>query len=146
MLANNQAKNQITVSVEFHFKGEKITASVELDLDLLMATNQEFPNLYPLLASSIELDVHSYEYEMMQAEQVTFSGVKGGAIDHLVGDQFDFEAFKNSWKKNQVLSTVSDIADRHMNIKQLDQQPELRAALVEAYNQGVKNQNSLLTR
>ena len=133
MTDNNPTKNQISASVEFYFKGEKIIASVELDLGLVMETNQELPNFYPLLASSIKLDIYSYEYEMMQTQEIHYSHAKGVAKDYLQDDFFDFEAFKSTWISNQVNLKLSDIALRLLSIDALDQESDLNQALLEAY-------------
>jgi len=135
-MLDKHTKNQITASVEFHFKGEKIVACIDLDLDLIMQSNLEFPDLYPLLAHTIDLDVYSYEYEMLQAGEIKFSEAKGSAADFLRAKVFEIDAFKHSWRENEKLQKVSDIAERHMNIRDLNREPKLKAALLEAYAQG----------
>ncbi len=135
-MPHSQPQNQISASIEFYFKGEKITTSVELDLDSVMQTNQELPNFYPLLASSIKLDIYSYEYEILQTEEILYSHAKGIASDYLHDGLFDFEAFKSSWIMNQVNLELSDIALRHLSIDTLDEQSGLKLALIEAYELG----------
>jgi hypothetical protein len=130
--------NHITTSVEFYFKGKKHSASIELDLDQHMQTTGELPALYQLLAKAINLDLYSYEYEMMQAETIIFSQAKGLAAEYVNDGLFNFNAFKAEWIENKILDELQEIVQRNLSVTDLDQQPELKNALLEAYQLGKK--------
>lgn len=130
--------NQITASVEFYFKGEKYSAAIEIDLDQQMAGAGRLPDLHSLLAQSINLGIHSYEYEMLQAETVLFGNALGLATECLNEGQFDFESFKIVWSNNVTLEKIQEIAEEHLSIKDLDQQPGIKNALLEAFNLGAE--------
>ena len=128
--------NHITASVEFYFKGEKFTASLELDLDQHMQNAGKLPALYPLLAKAINLDPYSYEYEMMQAEVIFFNNAKGLVAEHLDEGLLDIAAFETAWIENTLLEKLQEIAQRHLSIDDLHQQPDLKNALLEACQLG----------
>ena len=130
--------NHITASVEFYFKGEKISASIKLDLDHHMQTTGQLPALYSSLAREINLDLYSYEYETMQAETILFSNATGLAAEHLNERLFDFDAFKITWSETQLLEKLQTIAQNHLAIEDLEQQPDLKKALIEAFHLGKK--------
>jgi hypothetical protein len=133
--------NHITAFVEFYFKGEKITAAIELDLDQHMQNAGKLPALYPLLAKAINLDPYSYEYEMMQAEVIFFNNAKGLVAEHLDEGLLDIAAFETAWIENTLLEKLQEIAQRHLSIDDLQQQPDLKNALLEACQLG-KNSSS----
>ena len=62
--------NQITATIEFSFKGETHRPSVELDLDQLMQQYGTIPPLHRMLAALHNIDSYSYEYEMLEAEDI----------------------------------------------------------------------------
>lgn len=130
--------NHITASVEFYYKGEKLTAAIELDLDQHMQATGQLPNLYPLLAKALNLDLYSYEYEMMQAEAILFNDAKGLVAKHSSEGLFDFESFKAAWAEAQTLEKLQEIAQRHLSVDNIHQQAELKNALLEAYQLGKK--------
>ena len=134
--------NHITASVEFYFKGEKLTASIELDLDQYMQNAGCIPDLYPLLAQAINLDFYSYEYEMMQAEGFIFNNAKGLAIEHLSEGLFDFESFNAAWTEAQTLEKLQEIVQRNLSVDDIQQHPELKNALLEAYRLGKESTNN----
>jgi DNA-binding transcriptional regulator YhcF (GntR family) len=113
--------NHITASVEFYYKGEKLTATIELDLDQHMQAAGQLPNLYPILAKALNLDLYSYEYEMMQSEDIVFNNAKGLAVEHLSEGLFDFESFDAAWTENTLLEKLQEIAQRHLSIDDLHQ-------------------------
>ncbi len=128
--------NHITASIEFYFKGEKITSSIELDLNPHMEATGELPELYPLLAQAINLDFYSYEYEMMQAEAIVYSNGKGLVADHTNDGSLDFESFKSEWTEAQILNKLQNIAKNTLSINDLQQHTEIKNALLEAYKLG----------
>ena len=85
--------NFITASVEFYFKGEKHSASIELDMDKHMHISGELPDLYPILAKTMEVGAYSYEYEMMLAETIIFSSAKGLIADFVNEGTLDLASF-----------------------------------------------------
>ena len=131
-------KNHITANVEFYYKGEKLTASIEIDIDHYMQTAGRLPDLYPLLAQTINLDPYSYEYEMMQVETIFFSNATGLTIGHVNEGAFDFKAFENAWLEDKLFRDIQDIAQKILSVDNLDEQPNLKKALVEAYRLGQK--------
>ena len=130
--------NIITASVEFYFKGNKISASIELDLDQHMQATGRMPALFPLLAKASELDVYSYEYEMMQAEEIVFSDAKGLVKEYVVNTILDIAGFESAWQEKSVLTNIQSIAERNMGINDLQDHPELRQTLLEVYESGKK--------
>jgi len=128
--------NHITASVEFYFRGNKISSSIELDLDQHMHSAGKLPDLYPLLARSADLDLYSYEYEMMQAETIIFSQAKGLVTEFINESLLDIEAFETAWSKHSIIERLQEIAQQNLSIEDLQQQPELKKALLQAYQLG----------
>jgi len=128
--------NHITVSIEFYFKGKKISSSIELDVDTHMQASGRLPDLYPLLARAINLDLYSYEYEMMQAETVVFKQAKGLIANHVDEGVLDIPAFESAWSENTVIEKLQSIAQQKLSIDDLEQHPEIKSALLEAFRLG----------
>ena len=131
--------NRITISVDFYFKGKKLNPSVELDIDQYMQSTGKLPALYPLLARSINIDPYSYEYEMMEAETIVFSNASGLIAQYVTDGVLDFESFKIAWTEAQALEKLQKIAQQHMSVDDIMQQPGLKNALLEAYQLGVES-------
>lgn len=141
-LSEHPMSNYVTASVEFHFKGKEHKASIELDMDQHMHASGELPDLYPLLATAMEVGAYSYEYEMMLAETITFSDAKGLVADFVSEGILDLAAFNTAWSESITIERLQDIAKQHLSIDDIDQEPELKKALLAAYQLGTeKNQH-----
>ena len=131
-------KNSITATIKFSFKGETFSPSARIDLDVLFAAQPVLePGVIPqyvynMIARSGDIDGYSYAYEVMLASDVIFSEPTGLAGECLQGNTFDFECFQQRWLYQQKLQIVQDIALRHLKVEDIEQQPELRDALLEA--------------
>ena len=131
--------NYITASVEFYFKGEKHSASIELEMDQHMHASGELPYLYPLLAQSMNIGAYSYEYEMMLAETIMFNDAKGLIADFVNDGILDLAAFNVAWSESITIEKLQDIAKQYLSIDDINQQPDLKNALFEAYRLGQKD-------
>ncbi len=132
-------KNNIVISVEFYFKGEKLSPSMVIDLDDHIQTQRGYDSLYPLLARSNNIDLYSYEYEIMLAEELVFSEATGLASAFIEGGEFDFVAFEQALQDENITKVISQIASDHLSVDDLSSQPDLKAALLEAFKHGKKS-------
>ncbi|MCK5361105.1 MAG: hypothetical protein KAJ95_10790, partial [Gammaproteobacteria bacterium] len=135
----NSMSNTITASVEFYFKGDKISASIDLDLDQYMQTTGKVPDLFPLLAKVSKIDFYSYEYEMMQTEDIIFSDAQGLLKEYVVNTMLDTAGFESAWENYRALELIQSIAKRNMGINDLQDHPELRKTLLDVYESGKKH-------
>ncbi len=130
--------NHITASVEFYFKGEKHSASIELDMDQHMQASGELPDLFPVLAQAMNIGAYSYEYEMMLAETIIFSNAKGLVADFVSEGILDLAAFNDAWSESIVIEKLQDIAKQYLSIDDINQETDLKNALIAAYRLGEK--------
>jgi len=135
--------NKITASIHFCFKGQHHTPSIELDLDEPMKSAGHLPDFYSMIARANGYDMYSYEYEMMQAEDIQFSQAQGMVADFLLDGRLDIPAFEKAWRENRLQEQLQQIATRHLAIDDLQQHKDLAAALVEAYKLGAGDRGNI---
>ena len=128
--------NSFVVTMEFFFKGEKYTPSATINLDEYMRRDVGFPPFYTILARANGIDPYSYQYEMMEMEEASFSKATGFVVDYLADGVLDMDGLQRRWHEEEVLKIVREIAQRTMDIDDLGLHPELKSALVEAYQSG----------
>ncbi len=131
-------KNQITAAILFSFKGQNYSPSLQLELNQFMAEGGKIPNLHPLIARANNIDLYSYEYEMMQAENVIFTAAEGLAADFLIDTTLDIAAFESAWHEHKILEQLQKIARDILATPDLSQHPKLRNALLQSYHLGKK--------
>lgn len=129
-------KNTITVSVQFDFKGESYQPTATIDLDQLMAQYGKLPDFHQWLGTVNGIDPYSYQYEVLESCELEFSEPSGIASAFLHEGRFDARGFQQQWFEQQQLRALQEIARRHLKVEDLEQQPQLKAALLEAYRLG----------
>jgi len=130
--------NFITATIEFSFKGHTLTPSARLDLDQLMNKHGQIPALQPMLAQLNNIDSYSYEYEMLEAEDIIFTEPSGLSEQFFNDSQFDQAGFEQVWQENNVLKMLSGNIKEQLDIDDIHQHPALKNVLLDAYELGKK--------
>ena len=132
-------KNSVTATIEFYFKGERFTPSITLDLDKHLQANSCLPNFYSLIAIDNNIDLYSYEYEMMLAEQISITDAQGLVKEYIADGILDTKAFESAWQEHKALQDIQSIVEKNMGINDLQQHPEFEKTLLEVYKSGHKD-------
>lgn len=128
--------NKITATIEFSFKGEEHRPSTILDLDDIMKNHRTIPPLHQLIATLNSIDSYSFEYEVLQSEDITFTHAEGDAAKFVHDNQFDQIAFKQYWFEQELLSKLAATVKQELDIDDINQHPALKSVLVKAYKIG----------
>jgi hypothetical protein len=129
-------KNSIDATVTFSFKGETYTPSTTIDLDALMEQSGGLSHLHSLLAKEDGIDTYSYLYEVMEQSPIRFVNAQGSVAGFVEDEVLDIEGFQKQWQQNRVIGMLQSIASRELNIDDLEKHPDLKNALLEAYDCG----------
>jgi len=131
-------KNSIKLSIPFSFKGEDLSPFALIDLDKYMESGEELPALELVVAQQNNINVHSYEYEVMQMAEFVYSDPKGLAVDFYKANAFDMQGFKDSWEQMRVLEKLQKIAKQVLDIDDFASQEGIKQAMLAAYQLGNK--------
>lgn len=72
----------------------------------------------------------------MEQSPIRFDNAQGTVIDFVDDGNLDIEGFQRHWLQSGVIEALQSIASRQLNIEDLDCHPELKRALLEAYEYG----------
>ncbi len=131
-------KNSIDAHLEFSYRGETYSFSSTLDLDRLLQNSDTLPPIHGLLAAEHGIDTYSYQYEVMLEEPIRFDNAHGMAADFVNGEDFDAMGYAASWRNNRLLAPLQAIAKRELGVDDLAKHPQLKNALMQAYNLGLR--------
>lgn len=129
-------KNIVTATIHFSFKGKKHAPSITIELDKHLQSSGKLPELYSFIAKENNLDLYSYEYEMMQSAEISFSDAEGIIANFIVDERLNTEEFISAWQKSHQLEKLLEITELHMNITDFRQHQELKQAMLAAYQLG----------
>ncbi len=129
-------KSSVKVEILFSYKGETITTSAIVEFDQYLEKNQPVPEFFQIVARVNDIDVYSYQYEVMEMGHFRYSEAKGLAVEFCQQDNFDLIGFIDKWKEEYVLSLLSDIAKKYLDIDDLDENEAIKNALHQAHQLG----------
>lgn len=129
-------KNTVDAHIEFSYQGKTHSLSSTLDLDSLLARYESFPSLHATMALEHGIDTYSYLYEVMQETEIEFGNAQGIVASLLSEDAFDQAALADNWQELKMLVLLQPIALRELGIADLNRDPKLKSALIQAYNLG----------
>ena len=130
-------QNSIRATLEFSFQGKNHRLESILDLDSLAKKYQHTPPLHRLLADQHQINSYSYQYEMLEQEEILFDQPTGAAVNFLDETEFDFVAYFQYAAKTAPDLALQEIAKRELSIDDLAQHPQIKNALLQAYQEGL---------
>jgi len=119
--------------MEFYFKGDRHDLSAIIDMDVCMRHHEPMQHIYHTLAAENGIGSHSYELDVMAMEPICFSEPRGLVADFICNGELDIEGFYKVWQQERISSVLQPIARKHLGIENLNEHPEVKAALFEAY-------------
>ena len=133
---NTEIRNSIIASLQFDFRGQTFTPSIEVNLDQFMLRQHGIHELYDMLGASIGLDSYRHEYDVMVLQDICFSEPVGLVSAFVEAGRLDFKGFNNAWQESEIMKIIRPVALKHLAITDLDQHPDIRNALMESYRSG----------
>lgn len=131
-MSNNTVRARLSLS----FKGETYELDTIIDLDRYLGGSKEAPDFHRLLARAAGIDPYSYLYEVLEMHEIEFSDATGVAAQSCRDGRFDWTRFEQDRRDEQDWQVVRAIAQRMLGARDLDADPDLRAALLAAYRVG----------
>ena len=135
--------HSLTVSVEFHFKGEAFSSSVTINLDEHFQAGRDVSHIYDMLAKNMGLDEYRHEYDLMVMQDLLYHSAEGIAAEYVEHGQVDWQGLEEAWQKEADLRVLQPIANKFFNVESLEDEPKLAAALLAAYRAGQDKAASL---
>jgi len=127
------SNNTVRARMAFSFKGETYDLDSVIDLDACLG---EPPDFHQLLARSAGIDPYSYLYEVLESHEIDFSDATGVAARSCHDGRFDWTRFEQDAAEERDWRVVRAVAQQIMATRDLDADPELKAALLAAYRAG----------
>ena len=128
--------NTVRARLALSFKGETYELDTVIDLDKCHGEPGEAPNFHQRLARAAGIDPYSYLYEVLETHEIAFSDATGVAEWSCRDGRFDWARFEQDRREAGDWHRVRAIAQQTLGARNLDAEPELKAALLAVYRAG----------
>jgi hypothetical protein len=136
LLSIDMNNNTVRARLSLSFKGETYELDSVIDLDRCLGEPGEAPDFHQLLARAAGIDPYSYLHEVLESHEIEFSDATGVAARSCRDGRFDWPQFEQDRREEQDWQAVRAIAERIMATRDLNAEPDLKAALLAAYRAG----------
>ena len=138
IMMHGMMANTLRARLAFSFKGKDILLETRIDLDQCLAdvAIDAAPNFHQWLARAGNVDPCSYQYEVLESEEIEFDQPTGLAISCCADGRFDWQSFVHLRREARDLEAVRAVALQTLGIDNLDAEGRLKAALLAAYRAG----------
>jgi hypothetical protein len=130
------SNNTVRARMAFSFKGETYDLDSVIDLDACLGEPGAAPDFHQLLARAAGIDPYSYLYEVLESHETEFSDATGVAARSCRDGRFDWTRFEQDAAEARDWLVVRAVAQQIMATRDLDADPEQKAALLAAYRAG----------
>ncbi len=128
--------NTVRARLSLSFKGETYELDTVIDLDKCHGEPGEAPNFHQHLARVAGIDPYAYLYEVLETHEIAFSDATGVAERSCRDGRFDWARFEQERREASDWHRVRAVAQQTLGARDLDAEPELKAALLAVYRAG----------
>jgi len=132
----DSSRNSLRARLVFSFKGETYDLDTRIDLDAEAIDPEAAPDFHRLIARAADIDPYSYLYEVMASHDIEFSDPSGAACGFCHDGTFDWHGYMHNQGQAADLKALKAIAARILGLDDLSRHPDIRAALLAAYQAG----------
>lgn len=125
-----------TVCARLDFSSEDETYELDPVIDLGECLSGEAPVFHQWLAKAAGIDPCSCLYDALESYEIAFPDATGVAVRSCFDDQFDWVQFEQDREAERDWEMVMAIAERSLPARNLDVEPDLKAALLAVYRAG----------
>ena len=134
--------NSLTVEIRFSFRGENFAPQATVELDEYLQKGQPIPPFFSLVARANQIDVYSYQYEVMEMGEYHYFNATGLAAEFCHGDRFDAEGFSAAWRQQRMQQGLQKIAREILDLENLPADDKIFLAMQQAYRLGQQQADS----
>ncbi|RUA06242.1 MAG: hypothetical protein DSY43_02455 [Gammaproteobacteria bacterium] len=125
--------NTITANISFDYQGQHYSLKSTLDIDHIIHHDNFYQSVYLSVAKSNNIDLHSYQLEVMMDQSIVFTNEKGCVQGCVTDGILDLKLLREAHQKVECLPAIEPL------IKKFEVDNDIHSALVEAYLLGKKS-------
>ncbi len=123
--------NTVVVNIDFDYQGQHYALKDVINIDYIIYRENFYHSVYLSIARANNIDLYSYQLEIMMDQTIVFSNEKGCVQGCVSQGILDLALLKEAYQKVECLPTIERIIQQY--IPKLERSDNITKALVEAY-------------
>ena len=130
-------KNTLTAAIDFDYQGQHYALKNTFDVEHIIYHDDFYQSVYISIAKANDIDLYSYQLEIMMDQDIIFSNEKGCVVGCVNNGVLDLEKLKAVHQKIECLPKIERIIRQY--IPKSEHSENITQAMIGAYLLG-KNQ------
>jgi hypothetical protein len=126
--------HSLLASLSFDYQGKSYALQSVINIENIISHEDFYQSIYLQLAQKHDIDLYSYQLEIMMDQTIRFSQAKGcveGCVDN---QSLDLKLLRQHYEQVLCLERVEIVTEKHLNSSEMTE--SVRKALIEAYQLG----------
>jgi len=126
--------HSLLASLSFDYQGESYALQSVVDIENAISHEDFYHSIYMQLAHEHDINLYSYQLEIMMDQAIHFSDAKGCVEGCIENQSLDLELLRGCYEQVLCLEKIENVASKHLNSSEMTQ--GVKKALIEAYQLG----------
>lgn len=123
--------NTVTANIDFDYQAQHYALKDVIDIDHIIYREDFYHSIYLSIARANNIDLYSYQLEIMMDQTIVFSNEKGCVQGCVSQGVLDLALLKKAHQKAEYLPAIERIIQQH--IPNLERNDNITKALIDAY-------------
>jgi hypothetical protein len=123
--------NTVTANIDFDYQAQHYALKDVIDIDHIIYHEDFYRSIYLSIARANNVDLYSYQLEIMMDQTIVFSNEKGCVQGCVSQGVLDLALLKKAHQKAEYLPAIERIIQQH--IPNLERNDNITKALIDAY-------------
>ena len=134
------ATHSLLAYLSFDYQGKSYALQSVINVESIIFHEDFYQSIYLQLAQDHDIDLYSYQLEVMMDQAIRFSNARGCAEGCIGNQSLDLELLRQHYEQVLCLEKIEVVAEKHLDSGEMTE--GVRKALIEAYQLGrASNQN-----
>ncbi|MGE4594718.1 MAG: hypothetical protein AAEF23_04265 [Gammaproteobacteria bacterium] len=126
--------HSLLASLSFDYQGKSHTLQSVINIENIISHEDFYQSIYLQLAQEHDIDLYSYQLEIMMDQTIQFSQAKGCAEGCIDNQSLDLVLLRQRYEQVFCLEQIEVVTAKHLNSSEMTE--GVKKALIEAYQLG----------
>ena len=126
--------HSLLASLSFDYQGKSHTLQSVINIENIISHEDFYQSIYLQLAQEHDIDLYSYQLEIMMDQTIQFSQAKGCAESCIDNQSLDLVLLRQRYEQVFCLEQIEVVTAKHLNSSEMT--GGVKKALIEAYQLG----------
>ena len=128
------AIHSLVASLSFDFQGKSYNLQSVVDIEKVITHTDFYQSIYQQLAQDNDIDLYSYQLEVMMDQEIHFSKPQGCTKSCINDGELNLVKLRKNYEQVSLEGAIQSIVQQHLDLNECSD--NVKKALIKAYQVG----------